>query len=53
MLSADLSMTTVALKAHPKVYWIRNHRRWCLENVPDGPGGEQGDVNGWKKDNWD
>jgi geranylgeranyl transferase type-2 subunit alpha len=31
-------MTTTALKKYPKVYWIWNHRRWCLENMPDGPG---------------
>lgn len=55
MLSNELSMTTAALKAHPKVYWIWNHRRWCLENVPDGPGGNdiEGDPHGWKKANWD
>lgn len=53
MLSDDLSMTTAALKAHPKVYWIWNHRRWCLENVPDGPGDENSDPNGWRKANWD
>ncbi|KAJ7871443.1 rab-protein geranylgeranyltransferase [Mycena olivaceomarginata] len=52
LLTEDLSMTTAALKMHPKVYWIWNHRRWCLENVPDGPTTE-GDVNGWRKTNWD
>lgn len=25
------------LQIHPKVYWIWNHRKWCLENVPSGP----------------
>jgi len=54
LLTDDLSMTTAALKMHPKVYWIWNHRRWCLENVPDGPGSStEGDVNGWRKINWD
>ncbi|KAF8184919.1 rab-protein geranylgeranyltransferase [Mycena galopus ATCC 62051] len=54
LLTDDLSMTTTALKMHPKVYWIWNHRRWCLENVPDGPGtGTEGDINGWRKTNWD
>jgi geranylgeranyl transferase type-2 subunit alpha len=53
LLSDELSMTMAALKANPKVYWIWNHRRWCLENVPDGPGGENGDPLGWKKANWD
>lgn len=37
------------LRQHPKVYWIWNHRRWCLENTPDGPDGDQ---QGWKKANW-
>lgn len=47
-------MTTAALKAHPKVYWIWNHRRWCLENVPNGPGSiSDGEPFGWKKTNWD
>lgn len=37
------------LRMHPKVYWIWNHRRWCLENVPEGP---TGDPLGWKKAHW-
>lgn len=42
-----------ALKTHPKVYWIWNHRRWCLENIPSGPApaGEE-DANGWKQAAW-
>ena len=46
-------MTMQQLKSHPKVYWIWNHRRWCLENVPDGPGSEGETIHGWKKANWD
>lgn len=46
----DLSLTTTALKQHPKVYWIWNHRRWCLESVPDGP--SEDDPDGWRKSNW-
>ena len=51
----ELSMTMSALKAHPKVYWIWNHRRWCLENVPTGPGTLEGEVSflGWKQAAWD
>jgi len=37
------------LRQHPKVYWIWNHRRWCLEHVPAGP---EGEPQGWKKANW-
>jgi hypothetical protein len=39
-----------ALKVYPKVYWIWNHRRWCLENVPSGP---EDDLIGWKKASWE
>lgn len=46
-------MTTAALRVHPKVYWIWNHRRWCLENIPDGPGGEGGEPQGWKTAIWE
>lgn len=51
ILSNDLDMTTTALKAHPKVYWIWNHRRWCLENIPDG--GNNNDEHGWRKASWE
>jgi geranylgeranyl transferase type-2 subunit alpha len=40
-------MTTRALKAHPKVYSIWNHRRWCLQHIPDEPNED------WKKASWD
>ena len=30
LLQDDLSLTEHALRAHPKVYWIWNHRMWCL-----------------------
>lgn len=53
LLSNELAMTTVALKSHPKVYWLWTHRQWCLENVPDGPGQEDPEIHGWKKANWD
>lgn len=36
-LDGDLSLTLAALQVHPKVYWLWNHRRWCLHNIPDGP----------------
>lgn len=49
LLSADLSLTLTALRQYPKVYWIWNHRRWCLEHVPDGPGE---DRDGWRNANW-
>ncbi|TKY86468.1 hypothetical protein EX895_004617 [Sporisorium graminicola] len=30
LLEDDLMLTEHALRAHPKVYWIWNHRMWCL-----------------------
>lgn len=48
-LTTDLRLTTVYLLVHPKVYWIWNHRKWCLESVPTGPGGS----NEWKVKFWD
>lgn len=49
ILNTDLELTMSVLRQHPKVYWIWNHRRWCLEHVPDGP---EDDPLGWKKANW-
>ncbi|KAK7693313.1 hypothetical protein QCA50_002880 [Cerrena zonata] len=49
-LSDDLSLTFGLLREHPKVYWIWNHRRWCLENIPDGPSEE--DIDGWRNATW-
>jgi len=50
----DLAMTMASLRTHPKVYWIWNHRRWCLENVPNGPGVEGTDeFSGWRRGTWE
>lgn len=49
ILTTDLDLTTTFLRMHPKVYWIWNHRRWCLNYVPDTP---EGDPLTWKKANW-
>lgn len=51
-LAADLKLTTYYLKAHPKVYWIWNHRKWCLENVPLGPKIDENETKGWRNDFW-
>ena len=50
LLADDLSLTTVLLKQHPKVYWIWNHRYWCLRQVPEGP--TEADPNGWRQAYW-
>lgn len=34
LLEDDLMLTEHALRAHPKVYWIWNHRMWCLVQYP-------------------
>lgn len=53
LLTTDLRLTTAYLMAHPKVYWIWNHRKWCLENVPLGPGAEgEADREGWRNQFW-
>ncbi|KAF9052708.1 hypothetical protein BJ165DRAFT_1442192 [Panaeolus papilionaceus] len=58
MLVDELAVTMSALKANPKVYWIWNQRRWCLENIPLGPEEEDesgGKVTGtvWQQGAWD
>ena len=44
-------MTTAALKVHPKVYWIWNHRRWCLEHIPEKP--DPADIQAWRRSTWE
>ncbi|KAL1413090.1 Rab geranylgeranyltransferase [Vanrija albida] len=48
LLTADLRLTMAYMKVHPKVYWIWTHRKWCLENVPPGPGA----TSGWREEFW-
>lgn len=48
-LDGDLMLTFSALQVHPKVYWLWNHRRWCLQNIPDGP--DDADKS-WKSKTW-
>ncbi|PWN28547.1 protein prenylyltransferase [Jaminaea rosea] len=35
LLEEDLALTQEALRIHPKVYWIWNHRKWCLIEMPN------------------
>ena len=51
VLDDDLAMTTKLLKVHPKVYWIWNHRRWCLENIPEAP--DSADAQTWRRLTWE
>ena len=48
LLSGELRLTIAYLQVHPKVYWIWNHRKWCLENVPQGPK----DTEEWRNEFW-
>ena len=48
LLSTELRLTTAYLRVHPKVYWIWNHRKWCLESVPLGPDSTEG----WRNEFW-
>ncbi|EPX73639.1 rab geranylgeranyltransferase alpha subunit [Schizosaccharomyces octosporus yFS286] len=34
VLDKELQYVLSKMKVFPKVYWIFNHRRWCLENAP-------------------
>lgn len=34
LLEEDMMLTQEALRIHPKVYWIWNHRKWCLIEMP-------------------
>lgn len=48
LLEEDLMLTQEALRIHPKVYWIWNHRKWCLIEMPTddegaGPAGGRSD----------
>jgi Protein prenyltransferase alpha subunit repeat len=51
LLNEDLAMTTTALKVNPKVYWIWNHRRWCLEHIPENP--DPADTQEWRRSTWE
>jgi geranylgeranyl transferase type-2 subunit alpha len=48
LLTTELRLTMAYLKVHPKVYWIWTHRKWCLENLPPGPG----DTEAWRTEAW-
>ncbi|KAI9458038.1 rab-protein geranylgeranyltransferase [Russula earlei] len=51
LLNDDLAMTAKVLKVHPKVYWIWNHRRWCLEHIPDSP--DYANNQAWRRSAWE
>jgi len=53
LLDEELDHTMALLRQHPKVYWIWNHRRWSLENMPDTPSEVGGQPGFWKRQRWD
>lgn len=51
LIGADIELTQHALRAHPKVYWIWNHRAWCLLHLPLDEDEEQvGEGEGERQD---
>lgn len=34
LLEQDLTLLQQSMRTHPKVYWLWNHRRWCLQQLP-------------------
>ena len=34
LLEEDLTFLQQSMRTHPKVYWLWNHRRWCLQKLP-------------------
>ncbi|KIM52143.1 hypothetical protein SCLCIDRAFT_18266 [Scleroderma citrinum Foug A] len=53
LLANELTLTTEMLRDHPKVYWLWNHRRWCLQNIPDGPLVDGQPSRQWMTASWD
>ena len=45
LLEEDLMLTQEALRIHPKAYWIWNHRKWCLIEMPTDEDAEEADTN--------
>lgn len=35
LLNDDLILLQQNMRLYPKVYWLWNHRRWCLQMLPD------------------
>lgn len=50
LLGQELLFTSTALRQHPKVYWIWNHRRWCLEHIPQSPAADN--PSQWREAAW-
>lgn len=53
LLTNELELISVALKPNPKVYWLWNHRRWCLQNIPEGPIVDGQPSVQWRSAKWD
>lgn len=50
LLAEDLALTQQSMQTHPKVYWLWNHRRWCLHMLP-APGSDPSSMQTkWNKE---
>ncbi|GAC93012.1 protein prenyltransferase alpha subunit repeat containing protein [Pseudozyma hubeiensis SY62] len=52
LMEDDLMLTEHALRAHPKVYWIWNHRMWCLTQYPTLPSSSTSTSSTTVSDTW-
>ncbi|KAI3624895.1 BET4 [Malassezia furfur] len=50
LLAEDLMLTQESMRTHPKVYWLWNHRRWCLEMLPPADEAHGGAAAKWRKE---
>ena len=48
LLEGDLLMLQQSMKSHPKVYWLWNHRRWCLCLLPSSDVQDKGEK--WRQE---
>lgn len=50
LLEEDLSLLQQSMRTHPKVYWLWNHRRWCLMMLPPAGSDDQAKQAKWRKE---
>ncbi|WFD00741.1 protein geranylgeranyltransferase type II [Malassezia yamatoensis] len=50
LLAEDITMTQQSMRTHPKVYWLWNHRRWCLHALPNPDNSLESGQKKWRKE---
>ncbi|WFD44801.1 protein geranylgeranyltransferase type II [Malassezia psittaci] len=50
LLAEDITMTQQSMRTHPKVYWLWNHRRWCLHALPNPDKSLESGQKKWRKE---